>query len=156
MADYTGDGKPDLVFIKTANTVTGLVEIHIASASSNYAQRVLKTGTAFPQESKGTWLMADYTGTNTVEVHVTSAESGYRSCVLETGTTFGIEYNGVWTMADTTGNGKLDLIYIKTSNTGRGSVEVHIAGGALNYQAKILETGTTFASEIDSTWSMIP
>src|SRR5205823_5028457 len=31
MADYDGDGIPDLVFIKTDNTPNGHVEVHIAS-----------------------------------------------------------------------------------------------------------------------------
>ncbi|MCJ1396806.1 hypothetical protein MMC18_009698 [Xylographa bjoerkii] len=171
MADYTGHGKPDLIFIKTANTGSKQVEVHIASASSNYAERVLETGTTFAQESNGTWLVADYTGdgkpdliyiktkdtgTGTVEVHVASEASGYQQRVLETGTTFGLEYDGVWTMADTTGDGKLDLIFIKIANTPSGRVEVHIASGASNYQSRILETATTFVNETDGTWLLVP
>ena len=115
MADYTGDGKLDLIYIKTKDTASNMVEVHIASAASFY-----------------------------------------RSRVQETSTTFELEYNGVWTMADTTGDGKLDLIYIKTSNTPSGHVEVHVASGASNYQTRILEVPTTFLSEIDGTWSIVP
>ena len=171
MADYTGDGKPDLIFIKTANTDTKKVEVHIASASSEYAYRILETGTTFAQESNGTWMVADYTGdgkpdliyiktkdtgTGKVEVHVASEVSGYQQRVQDTETTFDLEYDGVWTMADTTGDGKLDLIFIKLANTPSGRVEVHIASGASNYQQRILETATTFVNETDGTWSLVP
>ena len=86
MADYDGDGIPDLVFIKTANTGTGTVEVHIASGASNYQTRILETGTTFAPEADGVWLMADYEG-----------------------------------------DGIPDLVFIKTANTGTGTVEVHIA-----------------------------
>jgi hypothetical protein len=34
MADYDRDGIPDLVFIKTSNTGTGRIEVHIASGAA--------------------------------------------------------------------------------------------------------------------------
>jgi hypothetical protein len=33
MADWDGDGVPDLVFIKTNNTPNGHVEVHVASGT---------------------------------------------------------------------------------------------------------------------------
>lgn len=50
--------------------------------------------------------------------------------ILETGTTFAPETDGVWLMADYDRDGIPDLVFIKTSNTGTGTVEVHIASGA--------------------------
>jgi hypothetical protein len=105
VGDFGNTGRPDLIYIKTSNT-----------------------------------------GTNTVEVHVASVASDYQTIVYAGKSTFSPEDNGVWTMADTTGNGKLDLVYIKTRNTGTGKVEVHIASGASNYETRILETGTVFQS----------
>jgi predicted nuclease of predicted toxin-antitoxin system len=85
MADFDGDGIPDLIFIKTANCGTNTVEVHIASSSSGYKTRILETGTTFAMETDGTWIMNDFQGnktldliflktancgTNTVEVHV--------------------------------------------------------------------------------------
>jgi hypothetical protein len=60
MADYDGDGIPDLVYIKNANTATGSVEVHIASGASRYATRILDVASAFAPEADGTWLMAQY------------------------------------------------------------------------------------------------
>jgi hypothetical protein len=102
MADYDGDGIPDLVFIKTKNTGVVIdphnadlpvVEVHIASGASNYQTRILETGTTFLLEDDGVWRMADYDGdgipdlifiktshtdTHTVEVHI-AAGAGSRS-----------------------------------------------------------------------------
>ena len=169
MADYDRDGVPDLVFIKTSNTGTGKVEVHIASGASNYQTRILETGTTFAPETDGTWLMADFdqdgvpdlvfiktsnTGTGKVEVHIASGASNYQTRILETGTTFAPETDGTWTMADFDRDGVPDLVFIKTSNTGTGKVEVHIASGKSKYQTRILEVGTAFAPETDGVWMM--
>jgi hypothetical protein len=169
MTDYDRDGIPDLVFIKTSNTGTGKVEVHIASGASKYQTRILETGTTFAPETDGTWLMADYdrdgipdlvfiktsnTGTGKVEVHIASGASKYQTRILETGTTFAPETDGTWLMADYDRDGIPDLVFVKTSNTGTGRVEVHVASGASKYQTRILETGTTFFPETDGTWLM--
>jgi len=169
MADYDQDGIPDLVFIKTANTATGKVEVHIASGASNYLTRILETGTTFTPETDGVWMMADYdkdgipdlvfiktsnTGTGLVEVHIASGKSVYQTRILETGTTFKPESDGVWTMADYDGDGVPDLVFIKTANTPSNMVEVHIASGKSQYQTRILETATAFAAETDGQWLM--
>jgi hypothetical protein len=60
MADWDRDGIPDLVLIKTANTASGHVEVHIASGKSNYQTRILETSTTFGNETDGTWFMADW------------------------------------------------------------------------------------------------
>ena len=69
------------------------------------------------------------TGTGTVEVHVASGVSNYQQRILETGTIFGSEENGTWLMTDNNKDGIPDLAYIKTRNTGTGTVEVHVAAG---------------------------
>jgi hypothetical protein len=114
----------------------------IPSLFGPYKTRILETGTTFAPETDGTWLMADYdrdgipdlvfiktsnTGTGTVEVHVASGASNYQTRILETGTTFAPETDGTWLMADYDRDGIPDLVFIKTSNTGTGTVEVHIA-----------------------------
>lgn len=40
IADFTASKKDDLVFIKTANTGTNSVEVHVASAESKYQTRI--------------------------------------------------------------------------------------------------------------------
>lgn len=121
LADYTGDGSPDLIYIKTRNTGTNTIEVHVSSSSSQFQDRILETGTVFAIEDNGTWLMADYTGdgiadlvyiktrntgTGKVEVHVADAASYYQNFVLQTGTCFDLEENGVWTLSVTG-----DLVY---------------------------------------------
>jgi len=168
--DFTQDGKPDLIYIKTANTPNGFVELHIADAASNYQNRIFETETTFACEANGTWLMTDYTGdghldlvyiktsntpSNRVEVHIASGKSGYKERVLETSTTFVNEPNGSWFMADYDQDGIPDLIYIKESNTPSKRVEVHIASAASHFQQRILEIKTTFMSESNGRWLMI-
>ena len=173
MADWSNPGgKPDLVFIKTNNTPNGHVEVHIASAASNYQTQVLETATTFANETDGTWLMANWsnpggkpdlvfiktnnTPSGHVEVHIASAASNYQTQVLETATTFANETDGTWLMANWSNpGGKPDLVFIKTNNTPSGHVEVHIASAASNYQTQVLETATTFANETDGTWLMV-
>lgn len=170
LADYDRDGIPDLVFIKTVNTPSGQVEVHIASGASTYQQRILATPTTFACESDGTWLMADCDGDgrpdlvfiktantagNLVEVHIASAASNYQQRIIETATTFGCETDGIWMLADHNGDGRPDLVFIKTANTAGNKVEVHIASAESNYQARILETQTTFECEEDGVWTMV-
>lgn len=169
MADWDRDGIPDLIFIKTSNTPNGHVEVHVASGKSNYQTRVLEVATTFANENDGTWLMADWdrdgipdlifiktsnTPNGHVEVHVASGKSNYQTRVLEVATTFVNENDGTWLMTDWDHDGIPDLVFIKTSNTPNGHVEVHIASGKSNYQTRVLEVATTFANENDGTWLM--
>jgi hypothetical protein len=48
-----------------------------------------------------------------------------------------------------------DLVFIKTSNTPNGHVEIHIASRASNYQTRIVEIPTTFSNKSDGTWSLL-
>jgi hypothetical protein len=160
---------PDLAYIKTSSTGTGYVEVHIASSSSTFKTRILDTATTFAQENSGTWLLVpsknsilpdlayiktSNTGTGTVEVHIASGASKYATRTLDTGTVFGLESDGVWTLFDYDGDGKLDLVFIKTSNTGTGEIEVHIASASSGYKTRILDTGTVFGEETNGVWAL--
>jgi hypothetical protein len=150
----------DLAFIKTSNTPSGRVEVHIASHSSNYQTRILETATTFGNESDGAWqllpnldlafIKTSNTPSGHVEVHIASRSSNYQTRILETATTFGNESDGAWQLLP-----NLDLVFIKTSNTPNGHVEVHIASRSSNYQTRILETATTFADESDGVWQLL-
>jgi len=150
----------DLVFVKTANTPNGHVEVHIASRSSNYQTRTLETATTFANETDGTWqILANQdlafiktanTPSGHVEVHIASRSSNYQTRTLETATTFANETDGTWQLLP-----NLDLVFVKTANTPSGQVEVHIASKSSNYQTRIVETPTTFAEEQDGVWSLV-
>ncbi|KAI2638506.1 hypothetical protein GGS21DRAFT_443804 [Xylaria nigripes] len=171
LIDATRSGYPDLAYIKTRYTGTNSVEVHIASASSNYQTRIFEAGTTFGEEDDGTWLLVpskngalpDLTFIKTqntpsghVEVHIASGASNYRTRTLEVATVFGNEDNGVWSLYDYNGDGILDLVYIKTRNTGSGRVEVHVASGASTYSQFILQTATTFWPEDNGFWYLAP
>lgn len=166
LADYTGGGSPDLIYIKTRNTGTGTIEVHISSGSSLFQDRALATGTAFAIQGDGTWLMADYdgdgiadlvyiknrnTGTGKVEVHVASGASAFQSIVFQTSTGFDLEDNGVWTLSYTG-----DLVYIKTRNTGSGKIEYFVASKASGYQTLVQGVATDFLIEDNGTWCLSP
>lgn len=171
LIDCDGDIIPDLVYIKTQNTGSGRVEVHIASASSDFKTRIFESGTTFTPENDGTWLMvpsrtgarADLaliktsnTASGNVEVHIASGSSGYQTRTIETATIFGDETDGSWSLLDFDGDGILDLVFIKTSNTGTRTVEVHVASGASKYQTHIFDGGSDFAPETDGVWSLAP
>ena len=150
-----------LAFIKTNNTPSGHVEVHLASGTSGYMTRILETATTFANESDGAWqllpnqdlafIKTNNTPNGHVEVHIASRASNYQTRILETATTFANESDGVWQLLP-----NQDLAFIKTNNTPNGHVEVHIASRASNYQTRILETATTFANESDGVWQLLP
>ena len=172
-ADLNGDGFQDLAYIKTRNTGSGKIEVHSASNESLFKEDTLHTGTAFPVQDEGTWLMQDWTGdgkadliyikkrntgTKMVEIHIATAESGYRSFALQTGTCFECEAgesededDGVWSLSR-----KGDLVYIKTRNCGSDRIEYHIASRASNYKQFTHHTPTAFDVEDDGTWCIAP
>src|SRR6266566_1040606 len=163
VADFNGDGIPDLFGIKTSNTGTGSVEVHVLDGATRYQSFLLQTGTpigAADGAANFGWAVADFngdgipdlfgiktsnTGTGSVEVHVLDGATRYQSFLLQTGTPIGAAdgaANFGWAVADFNGDGIPDLFGIKTSNTGTGSVEVHVLDGATRYQSFLLQTGT--------------
>ncbi|KAK6505587.1 hypothetical protein TWF481_007479 [Arthrobotrys musiformis] len=158
--DYTGDGTADLIFIKTQDTESGCVELHIATSESNYEEFALQIPTVFEiaaeNPENGTWLMAHYSGehrpdlifiktkgadTHCVELHIASAGSDYQEYILQTPTFFtesGANL-GTWMMADFNGDGALDLIYIRTKNIMAGCPIIWVASGAAEFQKKIYD-----------------
>ena len=54
LADFTGDGKLDLIFIKTAHCGSCRVEVHVASAASGYQNMILQRPTTFIPRDDGT------------------------------------------------------------------------------------------------------
>lgn len=169
MADYDRDGRPDLVLIKTSNTSTGHVEVHAASAASNYQTRICDTISSFACESDGVWTMADFdkdgrpdlvfiktanTPSGHVEVHIVSGASNFQTRICDAVSAFPCENDGTWVMADYDGDGIADLCLIKTSNTTIGHVELHVASGASSYQSFICQEITKFSNETDGVWTL--
>jgi hypothetical protein len=59
LADLTGDGKPDLVFVKTAKTASKRVEIYYAGSDEGYTGKLKGGFTRFDvaQGATGTWCV---------------------------------------------------------------------------------------------------
>ncbi|KAF9987715.1 hypothetical protein BGZ65_002229, partial [Modicella reniformis] len=109
------------------------------------SKHVFAHGTVFPAEDNGVWSFADIngngaqdlvyiktrnTGTGKIEIHASDYESRFQTCTMNTNTVFDIDDNGAYLMQDWNGDGKADFVYIKTQNTGSGTVEVHVADAA--------------------------
>ncbi|MWB94358.1 phosphatidylinositol-specific phospholipase C domain-containing protein [Flavobacterium sp. GA093] len=162
---------PELVFIKTKNTESKKVELHIASGSSGYQKMILQTATVFNCENDGVWTMAFYqktslqpdliyiktknTASKKVEVLIASGASNYRTIILNVVTAFDCEEDGVWTTAGFDGYGA-DLVFIKTSNTASGYVEVYVASVKSQYKEFTLKCKTAFKCETNGTWQIMP
>jgi hypothetical protein len=168
VADYNGDGIPDLFFIKRRNTGTNTIEVHVLSGKSNYQQFLVHTGTALAQSEdlNGSFAIADFdrdgipdlffikrrnTGTNTIEVHVLTGKSNYQQFVVHTGTplTLAEDKNGDFLVSDFDHDGIPDLFFIKRRNTGTNTIEVHVLSGIASYRQFTLHTGTALAQGED-------
>jgi hypothetical protein len=109
-------------------------EVHILSATSNYQQFSLQTGTALHKTDGDAWDFAlapnrdvfainkQGGGTISTEVHVLSAASNYQQFALQTGTLLPPTQEN-WAFAVTP---ERNLFGIKKLGTGTKSTEVHI------------------------------
>jgi hypothetical protein len=172
MIDFTGDGRADLAFVKT-DSDTGKIEVYVASAESNYQTVIVAATTLFNIDNDGTWLLAQAkwggppdlvyiktqnTETKRVEIYIACGTSQYQRLVKEIATAFAEENDGCWFLANFNGYDFVDLVYIKTRDTGSNTTEVHVASGASNYRDFTLHTGTTFNIEPEGhgVWSLGP
>lgn len=142
----------DLICIKTDNTASGRVELHIATAASGFQQASSPIVTFFPttfaKQSNATWLLADWNKdghkdlvcirtTNTesklVEVDIVSGKSDFQTHILRGAPTmYGVGSRGTWMMKDCNNDGILDLVYLSPFDTGTKHVEVHVAAGDMS------------------------
>jgi hypothetical protein len=118
----------DLAFIKTSNTPNGQVEVHIASRSSNYQNRVLETPTTFANESDGTWsIVYDIDPARPLEV------SRFTTATLTDADADRILYNGSRVLWSNDGAGDVSCLVRLYRN---GNVTVFNTGnGIINSQA---------------------
>jgi hypothetical protein len=157
---YAGaGGAPDLYYIKRRNTGSGRIEVHVLSAASNYQQFVAHIPTALLEadDPNGDFALAQSngsgrsdlyfikrrnTGSGQIEVHVLSAASNYQQFLLHAPTALleADSPNGGFALAPFNGDHTPDLYFIKTSNTGTSTVEVHVLTGTSNFQQFALHT----------------
>ena len=144
---------PDLYFVKTKNTGTGHVEVHVATSRSGYQSSGGDWSTWFSSADADNgffqmvgsdlyFVKTKNTGTGHVEVHVATSRSGYQSSGGDWSTWFSSADadNGFFQMVGS------DLYFVKTKNTGTGQVEVHVATSRSGYQSSGGDWSTWFSS----------
>lgn len=150
----------DLVFIKTSNTPTQRVEVHIASAISDYKEFIEQTPTAFKNELDGVWqilsngdlafIKTANTPNNHVEVHIVSAALQYNQFIVQLPTAFASSEDGIWQILS---NG--DLALIKVANTPDRVVEIQINSAENNYRDLSAPIKTAFRNKSDGIWQLL-
>lgn len=102
LADWTGNGRPDLMGIKKNSTDTNSTEVHILDGARNFQTFALRTGTGLHETAdNATFLTTDWmgtgradlvfikkieTGSNSTEVHILSGEHDFSFFLLQTPT----------------------------------------------------------------------
>ncbi len=139
----------DVFAIAKSQTGSGMTEVHVLSAASNYQSFSNHVATALhPVGDNWQLLVADnrdvfaiaksQTGSGMTEVHVLSAASNYQSFSSHIATALGsVGDNFQFGLAS-----NRDLFAITSSQTGSGSTEIHVLSAASNYQSFSLHTGT--------------
>jgi len=148
----------DLVFIKTRNTGSGMVEVHRVSGANLTGPPVYSVATLIPtaDAANGTFQMVGNdlvfikthnTGSGRVEVHIADPATNYTTWKLHAATVFssGDWTNGVFSMHNVYSGGDGDLVFIKTRSTGTGTVELFVASGGGGYGSLNLATPTAYS-----------
>lgn len=146
LADYNGDGIPDLWAINT-HGASGHTEVHVLNGADSYHSYLLHTATALPMTSLLTWTFAvadangdghpDLYAINTHDAgsHATAAfivdGANFGRYLLETGTALAqVSLTGnQFLVGDLNSDGHPDIWDIKTQATGSGHTEVHVLNG---------------------------
>jgi kumamolisin len=170
LADYNGDGNPDLFALKAKATGTGKLEVHILGGADNYQSFLLHTGTPILEQDAlehfVAYMLGDYngdgrpdlfclkareTGTGRLEVHVLSGADNYQRFLLQIGTPIveqdAAEHYVGYALGQVNEDGRPDLFCLKASDTGTGRLEVHVLSAASNYQSFLIQTGTPIAEQ---------
>lgn len=102
--DWDLDGIPDLIFIRTSNSVSGTVEVSVASGASLFHSLIYHSGSLFKEETHGVWSLTGtgdltyiknaFTVSGTTEVYIASKASNYAELSLASWSVFKETTNG--------------------------------------------------------------
>ena len=180
VAHKSGTTLPELVFIQTADTASGHVEVYADNAAV-WGYSVESAGpwtSVYPiaDGPNGTWLLADMTGrgtpppdlvfvqtagtsTGTVQVSYARGADGYKTRSDTWDADFDIDdgaADGTWGLADMTGEGHPDLVFIKTAKTASSRIEIYYWPYAQQYQHRFGGcTALDVAEGPNGTWAVV-
>jgi len=159
VADWNGDGRPDLIAIKKSKTGSNTTEVHILSGASSFQNWILQTGTPLHEtDHTFQFLVTDWngdgrpdlvaikkskTGTTSTEVHVLSGSLNFQSWILQTGTALHeTDEQYQFIIADWKGRGRQDLVVVDKGKPEAKSTKVYILSALSGYRNYILKTNT--------------
>lgn len=164
--DWDRDGIVDLAAIKTRNTGSGFVEVHILSGVSNYKKFIAHLATSLPENNSQidfyfsdwdrdtlidlVYLKKSETGSNRTEVHILSGQSLFKQFILQIATALPLLNlnNSHLKIADFDKDGLADLIYIIKNNSGSGKIEMHVLSGSSSFQSYIYNVATGLSQSL--------
>jgi hypothetical protein len=150
VADWDGDGKPDLFVVHRLVTAT---DISILSGASGFQKSLLQGPISLPN-TVGNWsfaladwdhdgrpdLFAVQTGgakSRNVEVHVLSGASKFQTEILHTDTRVAEAPDYDVSVADWDGDGVVDLVLARRNQPGANNLAVTVAPGSRQFQAAL-------------------
>lgn len=159
VADYNGDGKPDLYAIKRMGG-SGKTEIHILNGASRFKNYLLQTATAVARTGDDLgWKfeVGDYNddgkldlygikrngGNGRTEVHILNGASRFKTYLLQTSTALGStgrQNNWEFKVADYDGDGRADLYAIEKDAP--SATTVHIMSASSRFKGFLLQRET--------------
>jgi len=160
LGDFNRDGTLDLYVIQRSGG-SGRTEIHVLNGASNFQSYLINVATALHSTgSADDWNfeLGDFNkdgildifaikknGATSTEVHVLNGANNYQSFLINLATVLprtGSDQGWIFKLGDYDGDGTLDIFAIaRMGDSGR--TEVHVMGGAGNYQSFLAHIATT-------------
>ncbi len=159
MADWNGDGRPDLVVMHKSGTASGSTELRILDGASFFQRFLLETVTVLdPTDERHVFSLADWNGdgrldlvmvqkagtaSEKTEIRILDGASNFQAQLLQTDTVLETtdDRHDV-AVADWNGDKRLDLVVMQKSGTTSGKTEVRVVDGASNFARYSLRTST--------------
>ncbi len=159
VADWNGDGRPDLVVVQKSGTASGQTELQVLDGASNFQRLLLHTGTVLgPTDDRHAFSVADWNGdgrpdltvmqksdtaSRRTEVRVLDGASNFQRYLLETATALGpTDDRHDMSMADWNGDGRPDLVVLLKAGTASRRTEIRVLDGASDFKRFLLQTST--------------
>lgn len=162
LADFNNDGVLDVYCFKKTNSVSGMLEVHVLNGTKAFQSFFLQTATALNAADAAAnfaFALGDFnddgvtdlycikmtnTGSAKLEVHVLNGADEFKTFLLHATTALdeADAANCEFAIADFDNDGHPDLYCLKKTNTGTGTLEVHVLNGSDNFKSFLLHTGT--------------